>query len=428
MFQGYRRAVVETVKYIEDVAAADSESLGRDCLVSAAATSISSKIIGAETAFFSNMVVDAMLAVKNVSRSGKVRYPVKAVNVLKAHGKSAGESILVDGYALNCVVSSAAMPRIMRNAVIACLDINFMRVRMRMGIQVLVDDPRQLEDIREKEQAIVRERVQLLVDAGANVILTTQGMDDHALKVMVEAGVMGVRRCKKEDLVRIAKASGGSLVMDMVNVEGEPFFDPKWLGHAEEVVQERLADDELILVKRPKKVSAASIILRGANYFMLDEMERSIHDALCVVKRVLESKKVVPGGGAVEVGASIHLMELAKSITSREQLSIQAFANALLVIPKTLAVNAAQDATELVARLRAKHSAGFQEGTYAGKNFGLDLVDGQVRDCVAAGVLEPAISKLRSIKFATEAATTVLRIDDLIKLTPAEPEEGQGRR
>lgn len=157
--------------------------------------------------------------------------------------------------------------------------------------------------------------------------------------------------------------------------------------------------------------------MRGPNEYFLDEVERSLNDALNVVKRTMESKKVVPGGGAVEAALSIYLENFATSISSREQLAIAEFARALLVIPKTLAVNAAKDATDLVAKLRAYHNTA-QTKPEAGnfKHHGLNLTEGKVQDCVSSGVLEPAISKIKSLKFATEAAITILRIDDLIKL------------
>lgn len=207
-----------------------------------------------------------------------------------------------------------------------------------------------------REAEITRRRVAKILAAGANVILTTGGIDDLCLKPLAEAGAMGVRRCKKADLKRIAKATGGTLINSLANLEGEESFEAGLLGSAEEVVQERVGDEELIIVKGTKNKSAASIILRGANDFMVDEMERSIHDALCVVKRVLESGKVVVGGGAVEAALNIYLENFATSLASREQLAIAEFASALLVIPKILASNAAVDATDLVAKLRAYHN------------------------------------------------------------------------
>jgi T-complex protein 1 subunit alpha len=244
------------------------------------------------------------------------------------------------------------------------------------------------------------------------------------MKYFIEAGAMAVRRCKKDDLRRIAKSTGGTVVTALANLEGEEAFDPLNLGVADEVSQERIADDELILIRGCKATKTASIILRGANYLMLDEMERSLHDALSIVQRTLESNAIVPGGGAVEAALSIYLENFATTLGSREQLAIAEFAEALLVIPKTLAVNAAQDATDLVSKLRAHHNVAQTDKNQRHFSMsGLDLINGKVRNNLDAGVLEPAISKIKSIKFAVEAAITILRIDDVIRLHPKPQEE-----
>ncbi|GMS78976.1 hypothetical protein PENTCL1PPCAC_1151 [Pristionchus entomophagus] len=427
IINGLRLACKEAVKYLIENLAFPVTEIGRASLIDSAKTSMQSKVIAPDSEFFSELVVEAAEAVKVVdAATGNVSYPIQAINVLKAHGKCARESQLIRGYTLNCTVAAQGMPLQIKDPRIACIHFSLQKEKMHLGISVVVDDPLKLEAIRREELDIVKRRVEKILAAGANVILTSGGIDDLCLKMFTEAGAMGVRRCKKADLKRIAKAMVATLVSSLANLEGKETFDASLLGHAEEIVQQRISDEELIIIRGTKARTASSIILRGANDTMLDEMERSVHDSLCVVKRVLESGRLVAGGGTVEAALNVYLEEFATTLSSREQLAVAEFAQALLVIPKTLAANAARDSTDLVAKLRAFHHKAQQNPKLSHLKWaGLDLENGEVRDNKEAGILDPSMSKVKAIKFATEAAITILRIDDLIKLNKEETRGGE---
>ncbi|KAI5436293.1 T-complex protein 1 subunit alpha, partial [Lathyrus oleraceus] len=283
--------------------------------------------------------------------------------------KSAGESFLMNGYALNTGRAAQGMPLKVSPAKIACLDFNLQKTKMQLGVQVLVSDPKGLERIHQRESDMTKERIQKLLKAGA----------------------IAVRRVRKEDMRHVAKATGATLVSTFADMEGEETFEPSFLGSADKVVEERIADDAVIMIKGTKTSGAFSLVLRGANDYMLDEMDRALHDALSIVKRTLESNTVVAGGGDVESALSVYLEYLATTLGSQEQLAIAEFAESLLIIPKVLAVNAAKDATDLVAKLRAyHHTAQTRADKKHLSSMGLDLSEGKIRNNLEAGVIEPA--------------------------------------
>lgn len=456
IISGFRAALKAAVAHIKREMVVHVSDLGDEHLLNAARTSMSSKIIGKEADFFSQLAVDAVKSVrmnataadvagyeamgsgggggdaaaaaaakaKQPGKKQRYKYPLSAIHILKAHGKSSAESCLINGgFAINACRAAQGMPTSVESTGgkpvgIAMLDMNLQRHRMGMGVQVVVKDPAEIENIKKREMDITKERIRKIVDAGARVVLTTKGVDDLCMKYFVEAGIICARRCNREDLKRLAKATGGRVVTTMADMDGNEAFDPDCLGGSDAVREVRIGDGEMLYVYGCKGHGASTIVLRGANEYMLDEMDRALHDSLCVVKRMLESSTLVPGGGAAEAALSVYLDEYAETVGSREQMVISEYADALLVIPKTLAVNAARDASELVAKLRSAHARGQRGGEDDGslRYAGLDLTDGTIRDNLAAGVVEPAISKIKSLRFATEAAITILRIDDRITL------------
>lgn len=428
ILSGYRSALKAAVAYIKSTMVVPVSKLSDEHLLQAARTSMSSKLIGKEGDFFAQLAVDAVKSVATISPSdGKAKYPLSAIHILKAHGKSSLDSHLMQGgFALLGTRASQGMPSTIDPAdgesdvKIAMLDMNLQRHRMAMGVQIQITDPKEVENIKKRELDITKEKIQKILQTGAKVVLTTKGIDDTCMKYFVEAGALCARRCNKEDLKRLAKATGGKLVVTLADMEGEESFDVDSLGKCTSAAEVRVGDGEMLHFYGCKGAGASTIVLRGANEYMLDEMDRALHDALCVVKRMLESSTLVPGGGAVEAALSVYLEQFAETLETREQLAIQEFADALLVIPKTLAVNAAKDSSELVAKLRAvhaKHQKAENPTDTDYQNFGLDLINGEIRNNLLAGVVEPAMSKIKSLRFATEAAITILRIDDRITVS-----------
>lgn len=427
VISGYRLAMKEAIKFIKKHMVLNTSDLGTIVVKQAAMTSMSSKIIGVDSSFFADICVKAANLAKKTMSDGKVKYLINNINVVKCHGKSSLESHVVDGFALQMMRSAQGMPLTVKNCKVACLGFDLRQYQLKMGVQVLVKNVKELEKIKQREKDITRDRIMKLIGAGANVIMTTGGIDDLNAKYLIENGVMGLRRVPRRDLRRIATATGATILPNLADLDGGESVEASSLGSAAEVAEETLGDQQFVFVRGAANTGAASVILRGANEFMLDEVDRSLHDALMVVKRTLESKKVVPGGGSVESACHIHLDAFSNQVGTREQLAIQEFANALLVIPRTLIVNAAKDAAELVSQLISKHTVA---QTVKGKEdlrfLGLDLVEGSVVDNVKRGVLEPALSKVKSLRFATEAAITILRIDDHIKINPKQAEDAHG--
>jgi len=420
VISGFRQAAKRAIAFMKQSCAISNDSLDRDVLIKIAKTSMNSKILNAYSDFFANMVVDACLTVK--SESGKC--PTNKINIVKSLGRSLPESSsILNGVAINARRASEQLPRHVENVKVAVLDFGLQRTRLPMGIQFRLKDATKLQAIQEEEMAQCRKKVESIINAGANVIITSKTIDEASLKPLVKLGAIGIRHVSDGELAHVAKATGATIVRQLIDEDGGEKFDPAWLGSAKLCEQVPIGDNEMIVFRDCAMENTASLILRGPNTFTLEEANRTLRDALSAVKRVIESKHVVSGGGAVEAALSVFLNSEAKKFDGKEQVAMLKFAEALLVIPKILANNAALDSTDLVAKLRAAHYEAQQKGE---KCFAaLDLVNGKIRDGMNDGVIEPGMSKVKSIQFATEAAITILRIDDLIKLNPEEKRQSE---
>jgi T-complex protein 1 subunit alpha len=305
IISGYQRAKKEACRFIAKEMTKKVSELGPECLVNAALTSMSSKLIGKDGNYFAQMCVDAMQAVATVNQSGQTKHPVKAVNILKIVGGAASDSELIPGFALEESRASTQMPKVVTDAKIALLDFDLRKKPLKFGIQMVIKDPEELQAMRQTEIEAVERKCQLVIDSGANVVLTTGGIDEIAIQYFVERGIIGLRRIPKRKLRIIAKLTGGTLITNLSNMEGTDDLTAAQLGAAQKVEERRVGDRDVTFIMGCSSTAAQTILLRGPNYYMLDEIDRSLHDSLCVVKRVLESKRVVPGGGAVEAALSV---------------------------------------------------------------------------------------------------------------------------
>lgn len=400
---GYRMAFNESVKYIKGKMARrlSAEDAAIDAVT---ATSISSKIINQEKEHFLQIVKQALT---NVNENGK--YRVEKINILKSVGGSLRESIFLNGYVLNCSVASKLMPTRIERPQIACLGFSLLREKLPLSVNIQVTDPEKLEEIRIKEIEMTKNKCRAIIDSGANLILMTGGIDEMCIKMFIDHGIAAVRRCERDDLVALAKAIGTDLKDSIVDVDNE--YRLLGLGTCGAFEIKPLGDYDLVYLDGcPENLS--TILIRGPNTQIVDEAQRALNDALQILKRTLESKSIVPGGGAVEAALSFLLEEFAAEVNCKEHVAIHRYAEALLELPRILAANAGLPASRLVAELLKQQRELYTAGEYS-TFLGLDVLSGAVQDNLAGGIVEPTIYKLKILKAATEAAIGILRINEI---------------
>jgi chaperonin GroEL (HSP60 family) len=337
------------------------------------------------------------------------------IKIVKIPGGRIEDSVINYGIVIEKERTSQEMPKKIQEAKIMLLEGTLELKKLDTDAKITITEAKNLATFKEGEEKVIREQVDAIVAAGANVVFCEKGIGVTAQNYLAKNGIIAARRVKREDMKMLALATGARLVGDVMQVTARD------LGLAEVVEERKISKDKhMIFVEGCKKAKAVSIILHGVSEQFLEEMERALDDALNVVLDVIRSGKIVPGGGAPEIRVAEKLRQYASTLEGREQLAIRAFAEAVESIPLTLAENAGFDPVDCLAALRAKHGQGMV-------NYGLNLVSGEPADMVAQGVVEPLKVKTQAMKSAAEAATMVLRVDDVIaaKREEMKPKPGQ---
>ncbi|WXG40983.1 MAG: thermosome subunit beta [Candidatus Freyarchaeum deiterrae] len=409
---GYKKAADKAKEILDEIAISVDPS-DEETLRKIAVTSMNSKSVLGAKEHFAQISVDAMRQITE-EKEGKLVANRDMVNVIKKQGKSILETELVQGMVVDKELVHPAMSKTIKNAKIALLDAAVEIEKTEFDAEIRISDPSQMQAFLDEEQSLLKQMVESIKESGANVLFCQKGIDDTAQSYLAKAGIAAVRRVKKSDMEKLAKATGATVVTNLKELK------PEDLGEAGIVEEVKLANDKVVYVRDCKNPKAVTIVVRGGTEHVVAEGERALNDALSVVRDAIEDQKMVAGGGAPEVELAKRLRDYAESIGGREQLAIEAFAESLEIIPRTLAENAGHDQLNLLMKLRAAHE---KDGLWMGVN----IITGDASDMLEAGVVEPLRVKKQAIVSASEAAEMILRIDDVIasKSHPA-PEAGPG--
>lgn len=399
IIEGFQAAAEKALSLLSEIAKQVSPN-EKEILLKVAKTSMESKLISEDSDMLSKLVVDAILQVIEKEADGN-RVDLDNIKVEKKAGGSIRNTQLIKGIVLDKEVVHSGMPTKIEKAKIALLNSALEIEKTEMSAEIRITDPTQMQMFLEEENRMLKSMVDKIHQIGANVLICQKGIDDIAQHYLAKQGILSVRRVKESDMGKLAKATGGRISSNIDDMT------PKDLGTAELVEQRKVETEKWVFIEGCKNPKAITILIRGGSQRVVDEVDRSLHDSLMVVKDVIEKPAVVAGGGAPEEYLASHLKDWADRFEGREQLAIKKYAEALEVIPLTIAENAGMDPINTMVTLRAKQSQGK-------KWTGIDARNTRVADMYTLDIIEPVAVKEQIIKSATEAACMILRIDDVI--------------
>ncbi len=396
---GYRHAAEKAKEILEEIAKPlnidDEETLKK-----IASTALSSKSASMAKDLLSEIAVKA---VKKVAEEidGRIYVDMDSIQIVKKQGGAIDDTELIDGIIIDKEKVHPGMPSRVKDAKIALINMALEVKKPEIDANIQIKDPAMVRAFLDEEEKLLREMVDKIKASGANVVFCQKGIDDMAQHFLAKEGIYAVRRVKKSDMEKLSKATGAKIITNLDDLTSEE------LGHAELVEQRKIGEDNMTFVIGCENPKAVSILVRGGTEHVVDEIERSLQDALHVVAKAVEDGKIVTGGGSSAVEMALRLRDYAASVGGREQLAIEAFADALEVVPRTLAENAGHDPIDMLIELRKAHKDG-------NVNAGINVYKGEVADMMELGVIEPIRVGKQAIDSATDAAIMILRIDDVI--------------
>jgi len=410
---GYKKAADRAIEILDSI----GETIkleDKAALKKVAMTAMHSKGLGGAREHFAGIAIEAVNLVAE-KRGDSTYADVDNIQLVKKEGKSLLDTELVRGIIVDKEVVNPGMPKQVKNAKIALLDAALEIEKTEISAEIRINDPTQMKAFLDEENRMMKQMVDKIKGSGANVVLCQKGIDDTTQHYLAKEGILAVRRIKKSDMEKLGRATGGKIITNLDDLK------PADLGKAGNVEEQKIGDDKMVFIKDCKDPRSVSILIRAGLERLVDEAERALKDALSVVADVAHKPKVVTGGGAVEAELAKKLRDYATKVGGREQLAIEAFAETLEMVPKTLAENAGFDPIDIMVALRSAHEK------KDGMNQGIDVMKGGVKDMKKQGVIEPLRVKEQAIQSATEAASMILRVDDVIaaaKPPPTPPPRG----
>jgi len=399
IIDGYKKAAEKALETLEKIAI-PVDLKTQEYLKKTAMTSMASKLVAEYKEYLADIAVKAMLEV--AEKDGDTyKVDVDDVKVEKKNGESLMDTSLIKGIVLDKEVVQSGMPKRIEKAKIALLDTSLEIEKPEFDAKINIESPDQIGAFLKQEENMLKGMADKIIGAGANVVICQKGIDEMVQHFLARKGIIAIRRAKKSDMEKLAKATGAKIITKLDDIKSAD------LGYAALVEERKIGDDKMTFIEGCKHPRAVTILIRGGTQRMTAEAERSIHDALCVIRDIVEEPKVVAGGSAPELEMASVLKKYAETLPGREQLAVRAFAEALEAIAITLTENAGLDPIDILSELRSRHEKG---ETWAG----IDVLEGKVKDMTKVGVFEPITVKKQIIKSATEAASMILKIDDVI--------------